>query len=54
MKRYPLQTLLQLRAHRTEAARRVVLDRQRALQHGVSAGRPMRITALPAAMHSQV
>ncbi|ASR42915.1 hypothetical protein BEN78_05480 [Xanthomonas citri pv. mangiferaeindicae] len=32
MKRYPLQTLLQLRAHRTEAARRVVLDRQRALQ----------------------
>lgn len=32
MKRYPLQTLLQLRAHRTEAARMVVLDRQRAVQ----------------------
>ena len=31
MKRYPLQTLLKLRAHRTEAARRVVLDRQRAV-----------------------
>lgn len=32
MKRYPLQTLLQLRAHRTEAARAVVLEKQRALQ----------------------
>lgn len=32
MKRYPLQTLLQLREHRTEAARMVVLDKQRAVQ----------------------
>lgn len=31
MKRYPLQTLLQLRAHRTEAARRGVLEAQRAV-----------------------
>ena len=30
MKRYPLQTLIQLRAHRTEAARMVVLEKQRA------------------------
>lgn len=28
MKRYPLQTLLKLREHRTEAARQVVMDRQ--------------------------
>lgn len=28
MKRYPLQTLLQLRAHRTTAAHQVVLERQ--------------------------
>ncbi|MCD9029463.1 hypothetical protein LDO26_14810 [Luteimonas sp. BDR2-5] len=32
MKRYPLQTLIQLRAHRTEAARMVVLEKQRAAQ----------------------
>jgi len=32
MKRYPLQTLLQLREHRTEAARMVVLEKQRAVQ----------------------
>lgn len=32
MKRYPLQTLLQLRAHRTEAARLAVLERQRGVQ----------------------
>ena len=32
MKRYPLQTLLQLRAHRTAAARQVVLERQRGVQ----------------------
>ena len=31
-KRYPLQTLLRLREHRTEAARMVVLEKQRALQ----------------------
>lgn len=31
MKRYPLQALLQLRAHRTEAARRGVLEAQRAV-----------------------
>ncbi|PBJ84397.1 hypothetical protein CMZ84_08280 [Lysobacteraceae bacterium NML93-0399] len=37
MKRYPLQTLLQLREHRTEAARMVVLDKQRALQQCVDA-----------------
>lgn len=37
MKRYPLHTLLQLRAHRTEAARMVVLDRQRALQQCIEA-----------------
>lgn len=37
MKRYPLQTLLQLREHRTEAARMVVLDKQRALQQSVEA-----------------
>ena len=29
MKRYPLQTLLKLREHRTEAARQVVMDRQK-------------------------
>ncbi|MEZ0472854.1 hypothetical protein [Luteimonas salinilitoris] len=28
MKRYPLQTLIKLRAHRTELARKVVLDKQ--------------------------
>ncbi len=32
MKRYPLQTLLKLREHRTEAARMVVMDKQRAAQ----------------------
>lgn len=32
MKRYPLQTLLRLREHRTESARMVVLDKQRAAQ----------------------
>lgn len=32
MKRYPLQTLLRLREHRTEAARLAVLERQRAVQ----------------------
>lgn len=32
MKRYPLQTLLQLRAHRTGAARMRVLEAQRAVQ----------------------
>lgn len=31
MKRYPLQTLLKLRAHRTETARLAVLERQRAV-----------------------
>lgn len=31
-KRYPLQTLLRLREHRTDAARMVVLEKQRALQ----------------------
>ncbi|MCD9032384.1 phosphoenolpyruvate carboxylase [Luteimonas sp. Y-2-2-4F] len=31
MKRYPLQTLLKLRAHRTEAARQAVLEKQRAV-----------------------
>lgn len=30
-KRYPLQTLLRLREHRTQAARMVVLEKQRAL-----------------------
>lgn len=29
MKRYPLQTLIKLRAHRTELARKAVLERQR-------------------------
>lgn len=37
MKRYPLQTLLQLRAHRTEAARLVVVEKQRALQQCIEA-----------------
>ncbi len=37
MKRYPLQTLLQLREHRTEAARMVVLEKQRALQQCIDA-----------------
>ncbi|VXB17472.1 conserved hypothetical protein [Luteimonas sp. 9C] len=37
MKRYPLQTLLQLREHRTEAARLVVLEKQRALQQCIEA-----------------
>ena len=37
MKRYPLQTLLQLRAHRTEAARLLVVERQRALQECIDA-----------------
>lgn len=32
MKRFPLQTLIRLRAHRTEAARQLVLERQRAAQ----------------------
>jgi len=32
MKRYPLHTLLRLREHRTEAARQVVLEKQRAVQ----------------------
>lgn len=32
MKRYPLHTLLRLREHRTEAARMLVLERQRAVQ----------------------
>ncbi|WP_101926141.1 MULTISPECIES: hypothetical protein [Luteimonas] len=32
MKRYPLQTLVQLRAHRTETARMLVLEKQRAAQ----------------------
>lgn len=32
MKRYPLHTLLQLRAHRVETARMVVLERQRQVQ----------------------
>src|SRR3546814_16535073 len=32
MKRYPLHTLLRLRAHRTDAARQVVLQKQRAVQ----------------------
>jgi len=32
MKRYPLQRLLQLRAHRTAAARQLVLERQRGVQ----------------------
>lgn len=32
MKRYPLHTLLRLRAHRTDAARLVVLEKQRAVQ----------------------
>jgi hypothetical protein len=32
MKRYPLQTLVRLREHRTEAARMLVLERQRAAQ----------------------
>lgn len=31
-KRYPLQTLLKLREHRTEAARQVLLERQRETQ----------------------
>lgn len=33
MKRYPLQKLLQLREHRTETARKLVFERQRAAQH---------------------
>lgn len=37
MKRYPLQTLMQLREHRTEAARLVVLEKQRALQQCIEA-----------------
>jgi flagellar biosynthesis chaperone FliJ len=37
MKRYPLQTLLQLREHRTETARLAVLEKQRALQHCIEA-----------------
>ncbi len=32
MKRYPLHTLLRLREHRTDAARQVVLEKQRAVQ----------------------
>lgn len=32
MKRYPLHTLLQLRAHRVETARMLVLERQRQVQ----------------------
>src|SRR3546814_194183 len=32
MKRYPLHTLLRLREHRTDAARQVVLQKQRAVQ----------------------
>ena len=32
MKRYPLHTLLKLREHRTEAARQVVLEKQRLVQ----------------------
>ena len=32
MKRYPLQTLVKLREHRTEAARQRVLERQREAQ----------------------
>jgi flagellar biosynthesis chaperone FliJ len=32
MKRYPLHTLLRLREHRTEMARQLVLERQRAVQ----------------------
>ena len=32
MKRYPLHTLLRLREHRTDAARLVVLEKQRAVQ----------------------
>jgi predicted nucleic acid-binding Zn-ribbon protein len=32
MKRYPLHTLLRLREHRTDAARMLVLERQRAVQ----------------------
>ncbi|MGH8032592.1 MAG: hypothetical protein ACREO8_09565 [Luteimonas sp.] len=32
MKRYPLHTLLRLREHRTESARRLVLDRRRMVQ----------------------
>lgn len=32
MKRYPLQTLLKLRAHRTENARLAVLEKQRAVR----------------------
>jgi hypothetical protein len=32
MKRYPLQTLIRLREHRTEAARQLVLERQREAQ----------------------
>lgn len=32
MKRYPLQTLLRLREHRTEAARQAVLEQQRVVQ----------------------
>ena len=31
-KRYPLQKLLQLRAHRTEKARLVVVEKQRAVR----------------------
>lgn len=37
MKRYPLETLLQLREHRTETARMVVLEKQRALQQCIEA-----------------
>ncbi|NYZ62103.1 hypothetical protein [Luteimonas deserti] len=37
MKRYPLQTLLQLREHRTDAARMVVLEKRRALAQCVEA-----------------
>jgi hypothetical protein len=32
VKRFPLQTLIRLRAHRTETARQLVLERQRAAQ----------------------
>ena len=32
MKRYPLETLLRLREHRTEAARQLLMDKQRATQ----------------------
>lgn len=32
MKRFPLQTLIELRAHRTEAARQALLERQRQTQ----------------------